>query len=389
MHPENGQKPMKQAPVLRTLADLIRINSINPAYENGNPEAEIATYIERFFSGKGIETWRQEVLPGRPNLIARLPGRKVGRRIILEAHTDTASVTGMTIPPFDPVIRDGRMYGRGSCDTKAGLAAMMHAVASIHEEGTKLECEVWMVAAADEEHSFRGVMKLCEGLQAEAAIVAEPTELRPVIASKGVLRWKVFTCGKAAHSSKPHLGVNAIVHMSRVIDAFEKAAVKLEGNVHPLLGRATLSIGVIRGGVQVNFVPDRCEIEIDRRLLPGEKSDEVLAGYEAMLERLCDGDGAMQLGMEAPMLVDEALETPPASRVARTAAEVLSRMGLPGELVGVPYGSDASKLARHGVPSIIFGPGSIDLAHGAVEYVECDHVLQAEEFYRGFLLAFN
>src|SRR2546422_3522145 len=138
---------MNKASVLGTLADLVRINSINPAYENGNPEAEIAAYIERFFADQGIETWRQEVFPGRPNLIARLPGRNTDRRIILEAHTDTASITGMTIPPFDPVIRDSRMYGRGSCDTKAGLAAMMHAVASIHEAAAKPECEVWMVAA--------------------------------------------------------------------------------------------------------------------------------------------------------------------------------------------------------------------------------------------------
>jgi acetylornithine deacetylase len=376
-------------PVLATLADLVRINSINPAYENGNPEGEIATYIDRFFSRQGIETWRQEVFPGRPNLIARLPGRQTGRRILLEAHADTASIKGMTIPPFDPIIRDGRMYGRGSCDTKAGLAAMMHAVASIHAAGTKPECEVWMAAAADEEYAFHGVTKLCEGLQAEAAIVAEPTELRPVIASKGVLRWKVNTLGKAAHSSKPHLGVNAIVHMTRVIEAFESAAAALRSNIHPLLGPATLNIGVIRGGVQVNFVPDRCEIEIDRRLLPEEKSDAVLAGYQAMLDRLCEGDRTMRIGMEPPMIVDEALETSADSLVARTAAEVLKRMGLPGELVGVPYGSDASKLSRHGVPSIIFGPGTIDLAHAAVEYVECNDVLKAEEFYRGFVLSFN
>jgi acetylornithine deacetylase/succinyl-diaminopimelate desuccinylase family protein len=380
---------MKEAPVLGTLADLVRINSINSEYENGNPEAEIAGYIENFFATREIETWRQEVFPGRPNLIARLPGRQAGRRIVLEAHTDTASITGMAIPPFDPVIRDGRMYGRGSCDTKAGLAAMMHAVASFPAAGIRPECEVWMVAAADEEYSFRGVVKLCEGLEAAAAIVAEPTELRPVIASKGALRWKVCTSGKAAHSSKPHLGVNAIVHMARVIEAFEKTTAALQGNIHPLLGPATLNIGVIRGGVQVNFVPDRCEIELDRRLLPGENADAVLAGYRVMLKRLSDCDPAIRVGMEPPLLVDEALETPPDSLVARTAAEVLRRMGLPGELVGVPYGSDASKLAGHGVPSIIFGPGSIDLAHAAVEYVECDDVVKAEEFYRGFLRSFN
>jgi len=129
----------------------------------------------------------------------------------------------MTIPPFEPVIHSNRIYGRGSCDTKAGLAAMMHAVASLHREKVTPECEVWMVAAADEEHAFRGVLKLCDGLQADAAVIAEPTELRAIIASKGVLRWKVRTRGKAAHSSKPQLGVNAIVKMARVIELFEQS----------------------------------------------------------------------------------------------------------------------------------------------------------------------
>jgi len=380
---------MNAAPVLETLADLVRINSINPAYDLGNPEAEIVSYIEHFFSERGIETWRQEVFPGRPNLIARLPGQTTKRRIVLEAHVDTASITGMSIPPFEPVIKDGLLYGRGSCDTKGGLAAMMHAVTNLHASEQIPECEVWMVAAADEEHSARGVIKLCENLTAVAAIVAEPTELRPVIASKGVLRWKVCTVGRAAHSSKPQLGINAIAKMARVIEAFEKDAVALQHRVQRLLGSATLSIGVIRGGVQVNFVPDHCEIEIDRRLLPGENAIDVLAGYQAILDRLREHDIDLQARMEPPLIVDEALETPADSIVARTASQTLRSMGLPGELVGVPYGSDAGKLARHGVPSIIFGPGSIDVAHAAIEYVDCNQVLQAEEFYREFLMRFN
>jgi acetylornithine deacetylase len=261
---------------------------------------------------------------------------------------------------------------------------MMHAVARLHKEDLMPACDVWMVAAADEEHSFRGVLKLREGLQADAAIVAEPTDLRAVIASKGVLRWKVRTPGRAAHSSKPELGVNAIVNMAKVIDLFEQSTAALTRAPHPLLGRATLNIGVIRGGVQVNFVPDWCEIEIDRRLLAGETAVGVLAGYQAMLAGL-----PFDVTMEPPMLVDEALETPADSPVARTASCVLRDMGLNGEPTGVPYGSDASKLSRHGIPSIIFGPGSIDRAHAAVEYVECDQVLKAEEFYRQFLLRFQ
>jgi len=377
-------------PVLQTLADLIRINSINPEYDQGRPEGEIALYIEQFFEARGIGTWRQDVLPGRPNVVAKLAGRNSSRRVILEAHVDTASITGMTIPAFEPEVRDGLMYGRGSCDTKGGLAAMMHAVAAIHASGEAPPCEVWFVAAADEEHAFRGVAKLCELLDsASAAIVAEPTGLRAVVASKGVLRFKIRTRGKAAHSSKPHLGVNAISHMASIVAELDRHAAQLGAITHPLLGMATQNVGVIRGGVQVNFVPAECEIEIDRRLLPGESPEDALAAYEALLTRVRNEVGALDAWIDPPMLVDAALETAADSAVAQTAGKVLRQMGLPDELVGVPYGSDASKLSRKGVPSIIFGPGSIDLAHAAVEYVECGQVVQAEEFYRRFLLWFE
>jgi acetylornithine deacetylase len=345
--------------------------------------------VERFFASRGIDTCRQQVMPGRPNVIARLPGRQAGRRVVFEAHMDTASITGMTIAPFDPVVSGGLLYGRGSCDTKAGLAAMMHAVASLSEDGITPPCEVWLAAAADEEHSYRGVLKLCEGLQADAAIVAEPTELRAVIASKGVLRWKIGVKGKAAHSSKPHLGVNAISHMSRVIRSIEEDAAALAERHHPLLGTATLNVGVIRGGVQVNFVPDWCEIEIDRRLLPGEQVDAVLARYQGIVDRFRAADPSLEAVMEAPMLADEALETAPETSVAQVACSVLQDLGLNSDACGVPYGSDASKLSRQGVPSIIFGPGSIDRAHAAVEYVECDQVILATEFYRQFLIRFS
>jgi len=254
-------------PVVQTLADLVSINSVNSSYEGGPGEGEIAVRVKSFFDARGIETWTQQVFPGRPNVIARIPGRDANRRIILEAHMDTVSVKGMSIPPFEPRIEDGKLFGRGSCDTKAGLATMMHAVAELKEQGITPPCEVWLAAVVDEEYSFRGVVKLCEGLTAAAAIVAEPTELRAVIASKGVLRWRIHVRGKAAHSSKPHLGINAIQHMARVILAIEEDHQRLSARQHPLLGPATCNIGVISGGVQVNFVPDLCTIELDRRLL--------------------------------------------------------------------------------------------------------------------------
>lgn len=368
--------------VLQTLGDLVAINSVNPSYDNGVPEAAVGAYVERYFAGHGIETTRQEVLPGRWNVLARLPGRNAGRRVVLEAHMDTVSVSGMTIPPFEPAVRDGKLYGRGSCDTKAGLAAMMHALAALKDEGMAPPCEVLLAATVDEEHTFHGVVRLCDGLKADGAIVAEPTEMRVVSASKGVLRFRIKTRGKAAHSAKPHLGVNAISHMAAVIQALDQQSRTLAARSHPLLGAATLNIGQIHGGEQINFVPDRCEIAIDRRLIPGEDPEQVWAGYALL---------AAQLGAEAerPMIADGAMETASDSDLVHAAQRVLVDLGRPIAPVGVPFGSDASKLYRQGIPSIIFGPGSIDRAHAAVEYVECDQVLEAAAFYRRFLLDFQ
>ena len=224
---------------------------------------------------------RQEVYPNRPNVIARIPGRRLDRRIVFEAHMDTVSVDGMTIEPWNPEIRDGKMYGRGSCDTKGGMAAMMHATASLAADGITPPCEVLFTAAIDEEYSYRGVVALCNSLEAgpvdacileqeiapqnpwhaQAAIIAEPTLLQPVIASKGLVRWKIETRGKAAHSSKPHLGINAIEHMAHLITAIEHDTLNLAKSDHPLLGPATCNIGVVRGGVQINFVPNCCEMK--------------------------------------------------------------------------------------------------------------------------------
>ena len=380
---------MPTVTVTDTLAALVRINSVNPAYGDGGTEENVVPFIREFFATRGIETFTQEVFPGRHNIIAKLPG-KTSKRIVLEAHMDTVSIKGMTIEPFDPLIKDGRMHGRGSVDDKAGLAAMMHAVASLKEEGVTPECEVWMAAVVDEEYSFRGVVKLCEGLQADASIVAEPTEMRAVIASKGVLRWRIIVRGKAAHSSKPHLGVNAISHMSRLVLALEAENVKLAVRTHPLLGPGTLNVGVISGGVQVNFVPDQCAIEIDQRLLPGESATAALDRCQEIINELARQHPGFDAFIEQPpLLVDEALDTPPSASTVLAAQLVLQSMGLNSEVCGVPFGSDASKLSRAGIPTIVFGPGSIDQAHGADEYVPINEVIQATAFYRKFIEKFK
>lgn len=379
-------------PIQETLSDLIRINSINPEW-SGPGESKVADYVKHFFETARIETWLEEILPGRPNVMARLPGQNPNRRLVLEVHTDTVSVADMTIPPFEPAIRDGRIYGRGSCDVKAGLAAMMHAVRDIHLSGQRPPCEVIFAAVVDEENAYRGVLgliqSLADGPLPEAAIVAEPTGLRVIRANKGVLRWHIITRGKSAHSSKPHLGVNAITAMARVIDELVKDEALLAARVHPLLGPATCSIGLIQGGAQVNFVPEHCRITLDRRLLPGETSTAVLADYEKVLDRARSQDPGLAVEMLPPHLADEAMETPADSPVVTTASRTLAAMGLESAPAGVPFGCDCTKLSRAGIPSIIFGPGSIDQAHAAVEYVETNQVELALDFYRRFVLNFG
>lgn len=376
--------------VLDTLASLVSINSINPEWR-GPGESEVAAFVRSYFETCGIEVWEEEVLPGRNNVMARLPGKDSGRAVILEAHMDTVSVDDMTIPPFQPDIKDGLLYGRGSCDTKAGLAGMMEALRSLKEEGQTPPCDVILAAVVDEEHAYRGVVTLVDSLQkrkihAIACVVAEPTELRLVRANKGVLRWKIQTHGVSAHSSKPHLGKNAIVAMAKVIGELETFHQKIGERSHPLVGVSTCNIGIIEGGAQVNFVPEKCTITLDQRLLPGETALGVYAEYEALLRKMKNDHPELEVTMSEPLLTDEAMETPENSEVVSAAAKVLSQLDLNPEPCGVPFGCDCTKLSRAGIPSIIFGPGSIDQAHGAVEYVDVNEAQLGFDFYRRFLL---
>ena len=380
---------MASSSVVQTLADLVRINSVNPAYPNGRPEFEIQRYILDFFEGRGIEVWKQEVLPDRPNVIARVSGRGKGGKIIFEAHVDTAGVEDMIVPPFEPAIRNGRIHGRGACDTKAGLAGMMHAVADLKVSGKNPASDVWVVAAVDEEYSYRGVAKLCEKVQASAAVVAEPTEMKIAIASKGCVRFRITTRGKSAHSSEPNLGANAIEHMARVIDTLAEYTRRMQALSHPLVGSPTLNVGLIEGGTQVNVVPESCWIEIDRRLVPGEQVSAAHDDIKKELQRLRGIDHDLEVIVEPVMVQDWPLETPANSPIVLQASQALRDAGLDPQPVGVPFGSDASKFSMAGVPSIVMGPGNIAQAHTEDEFVDLDQVEKAFEVYRRLMTTFQ
>ncbi len=373
--------------VVRLLADLVAIPSVNPM---GRPdpadprqrETRVSAYLEQFCNDRGLPCQRVPIAPGRDNLLIRHESPGARRTILFDAHQDTVPVEGMTIDPFDPVIRDGRMHGRGSCDVKAGLAAMLMAVVRLHDERPAGAAAVVLACTVDEEYTHTGSSHLAvERPAVDLAVVAEPTRLNLVTCHKGAVRWKVVTRGVACHSSTPHLGDNAIYRMARVVSALADHAATLSQRApHPILGPPTLSVGRIDGGQSVNIVPDRCEIEIDRRLLPGENPattpDTV---REALREALGSLEGIEFLPpwVNMPALAPEMPE-PLLGALARAVQDVTGRAP---EIGGVPFGTDAGPLGQSGLPCVVFGPGDIAQAHTRDEWIELDQVRAAAEIY--------
>ncbi len=374
-------------PILATLQEVVAIPSVNPDLPGGSDgERGMLEYLTRFFAAAGIACERWEALPGRPNLVATLPGRDPSRAVLFECHMDTATAEGMTIDPFQPALRDGKVFGRGASDTKAGGVAMLHAMLRIVRSGEPPPVSVMYAGVVDEEYRMRGAAALADSLTARGtrivgAVVAEPTELRIVRAHKGVVRAVVEVHGTAAHSSKPHLGVNAIGAAARLITAFdEEVAGGFAGRDDGVTGAPTHNIGTIQGGLQVNFVPAHCRFELDRRVLPSEDFGSVLDPYRGIAARVA----AAHPGSAVDIIEDlsiEPMETPAdAAIVVNASAAVRATTGR-ASVGGEPYGTDAAKLSAAGIPAIVLGPGSIDQAHAAVEWVDCDQVLQAADIY--------
>ena len=374
---------------IRLLGDLVRIPSLNPMGRTvvgpGHFETEVSAYLETFLGGLGVEVERQEIAPGRSNLIARYRAPKSDRIVLLDAHQDTVPVDGMTIDPFGAVVEGGRMYGRGTCDVKGGMAAMLAAFNRLVRERPRDSASVVLALTVDEEYTHRGSSRLAdEPTGADLAIVAEPTRLDVVNAHKGAVRWKIAAEGVACHSSSPGLGDNAIYRIARIVSALEDHARELsESEPDPVLGPPSLSVGRIMGGTSVNIVPDRAEIEIDRRLVPGESADSVRERVrEALRERL---GGLDHIEFSEPWVRMPALRPRPSGSDPFLGAIREAIGGVLGREVGVggvPYGTDAGPLAESGeLPCYVIGPGDIAQAHTKDEWIEVSEVRAAAEAY--------
>jgi acetylornithine deacetylase/succinyl-diaminopimelate desuccinylase-like protein len=359
----------------KLLAELVALPSVNPAFlpegHRDAGEARVAEFLGEAATRAGLDVDFQKVSRGRSNVIARMPPvGKIKQRILLAPHMDTVGVASEG--QFRPRVVKGRLYGRGACDTKGSIAAMLTALSVLARNGRRpAGTEIIFAGLVDEENAQAGSRALAaSGLRADLAIVGEPTRLRIVTAHKGSVWLRIEARGKAAHGSCPDLGKNAVHEMARVVDWLETDyATLLRRRRHPLLGSATISVGSIYGGTQPNIVPDCCVASADRRTLPGESEKSVREELRASLRKQ-----GLHVAIESQKSSDcLPMETDAKLPLVRILLE-LARQSMP---IGVNYFCDASVLAQAGIPSVVFGPGDIAQAHTADEWIDLKSVDRA------------
>jgi acetylornithine deacetylase len=350
----------------RLLGDLVAIDSVNPdLVPGGAGEAELARFVGGWLEDAGLEVELDEVTPGRVNVIGRVAGTGGGRSLLLNAHMDVVGIDGVE-RPFEPRVEDGRLYGRGAYDMKAGLAAIMWAGAAAARNPAA--GDVIVTGVCDEEFASIGAQALAKRVRADAAIVTEPSgaELAVCVAHKGFSWHTIEVSGRAAHGSRPEEGIDAISKMGSVLVALERLDQRVRsGARHPLLGTGSLHASLIEGGRELSTYPDRCVLQLERRTIPGESADVVEAELTVMLEELAAVDPELRATLETTLVRDpfEVAADAPIVEAVRDAA------GRDLPVIGVPFWADSAIFASAGIPTVIYGPGGAG-AHAAVEYVQ-------------------
>ena len=347
------------------LADLVAIDSVNPdLVPGGAGEEAIARFVADWLEQAGLEVQVQQAAPGRLNVIGVASGSGGGRSLLLNAHMDTVSLGGVD-GPLSPRIDEGRMYGRGAYDMKAGLAAIMWAGAEAARSPRR--GDVIVTGVCDEEFASIGAQALAAAWSADAAIVTEPTgaQLALAVAHKGFSWHQIEVRGRAAHGSRPDEGVDAIARMGRVLALIEALQDDLESRPpHPLLGHGSIHASLIEGGRELSTYPAGCLLELERRTLPGENAPRVEAELQSLLDRLRDDDPTFEATLRTT-LVRPPLETSLDEPIARASLAALGD----AEVIGVAFWADSALIAASGTPTVIFGPGGAG-AHADVEWVD-------------------
>jgi acetylornithine deacetylase len=303
------QMPADTAYITSTLTDLVRTRSINPAFSDGEPsdERDIATLVGGMMRALGMETTEYEAAPGRVSVVGRLRGTGGGRSLMLYGHIDTVGVAAMP-EPFSATVRDGKLYGRGSYDMKGGVTACLAAVKALRDAGVTLRGDVLIACVADEEVASIGMAEVLRHVRADAAVVTEATELRVCLAHRGFSWVEVETLGVAAHGSRFDLGIDANMRMGRFLARLDTLEKELRARKpHALVGPPSLHAAVLRGGTGTSTYADHCRLEIERRTVPGETEDQVLAEIRAITDALASEDATFRATVR-PMLTRDSFE---------------------------------------------------------------------------------
>lgn len=368
------------------LAQLVAIDSVNPdLVAGGAGEAAIARFVADWLTRAGLNVTLQEVAPNRPNVIAVARGSGGGRSLMLNAHLDTVGVAGMD-DPFLPQIRDGKFYGRGAYDMKGSLAACMLTMAAVKD--MSLAGDVIFTGVVDEEYASVGTQAIAQQWRADAAIVTEPTEMQVCVAHKGFVWLDIETVGRAAHGSRPDLGVDAIAKMGKLLVGIEALADELGAvREHPLLGSGSIHASLISGGQELSSYPERCTLQVERRTIPGESTALVQAQVQAMVDRVLASDPSFSASVTTTLMRDSfeiSTDAPIVLSLRNAASGVL---GQPPKIVGKAFWMDSALLSSAGIPTVIFGPGG-EGAHAVIEWVDLQQIAECVEIYTATAQAF-
>ena len=371
------------------LTDLVAIDSVNPDLVPGAAgEGRLAEFVADWGRAAGLEVHRQVAGPGRPNVILIARGRGGGKALMLNAHTDVVGVEGMDAP-FDPIIRAGRMYGRGAYDMKSGLAACMLAVKAARD--LSLAGDVILSAVVDEEYGSIGteaLLKEWNRWSPDAVLIAEPTELAISIAHRGFVWLEIETFGIAAHGSRPKLGIDAIAKMGKVLVALADHDRTLRSQpTHDLLGSGSLHASTISGGEEISMYPAHCKLLVERRTIPGETRASVTAETQAILDGIAAQDQDFKAQVKATFArgpFNIAAAHPLVQQLKRVAEARLDR---DVQLVGSSWWMDSALFADYGIPTVVLGPAGAG-AHAREEWVDLDSIAHCYEVYTDFIADF-
>jgi acetylornithine deacetylase len=355
-------------------SQLVRLDSVNPdLVPGGAGESEIARFVASWCEEAGLETRAEEVAPGRWNVVAVARGSGGGRTLVLNAHMDTVGHAGME-RGLEPRVENGRLFGRGAYDMKASLAAIM--LAAREAARRELAGDVILTAVADEEVASLGTAAVAASLRVDAAIVSEPTEERVAVAHRGFVWLEVETIGRAAHGSRPDLGVDAIAKMGRVLVGLEELDRSLRASpTHELLGSGSLHASLVEGGVELSTYPDRCLLKAERRTIPGETAEQAEGELRAVAERAAADDPEFRAEVRSTF-VREPFQVDAAEAVVQAALRHAGET----DVIGVPFWTDAAILASAGIPTVVYGPAG-EGAHADVEWVELESAARCAETY--------